>query len=136
MSQYLRKPYEPFSGDIDVKVDLSNYATKADIKNFTFHISDISHIDVSTFALKTNLPNLKTEINKWDIEKLARVPTDFSKLSDVVKNDVAKKDVYDKLVAKVDNIDTSRFVLKTKYDTGKSELENKMPDVADFVKKN
>ena len=84
--------------------------------------------------LKTNLPNLKNEINKWDVDKLARVPTDLSKLSDVVKNDVAKKDVYDKLVAKVDNIDTSRFVLKTKYDTGKSELENKMPDVADFVK--
>ena len=66
---------------------------------------------------------------------LVPVPVDLSKLSDVAKNDVAKKDVYDKLVAKVDNIDTSRFVLKTKYDTGKSELENKMPDVADFVKK-
>ena len=135
MSQYLRKPYEPFSGDINVKVDLSNYATKAGIKKFKFHISDISHIDASTFALKANLVNLKTEISKWDIDKLVRVPTDLSKLSDVVKNDVAKKDVYDKLVAKVDNIDTSRFVLKTKYDTGKSELENKMPDVADFVKK-
>ena len=135
MSQYLRKPYEPFSGDINVKVDLSNYATKADIKNFPFHISDISHINASTFALKTNLANLKTEISKWDIDKLVRLPTDLSKLSDVVKNDVAKKDVYDKLVAKVDNIDTSGFVLKTKYDTDKSELENKIPDVTDFVKK-
>ena len=57
----------------------------------------------------------------------------MSKLSDVVKNDVVKKDVYDKLVAKVNNINTSGFVLK--YDTDKSELENKIPDVADFVKK-
>ena len=59
----------------------------------------------------------------------------MSKLSDVVKNDVVKKTVYDKLVAKVNSIDTSGFVLKTKYDTDKSELENKIPDVADFVKK-
>ena len=58
----------------------------------------------------------------------------MSKLSDVVKNDVVKKAVYDKLVAKVNNIDTSDFVLKTKYQTDKTELENKIPDVTDFVK--
>ena len=63
------------------------------------------------------------------------VPVDLSKLSDVVKNDVVKKDVYNKLVTKVDNIDTSGFVLKTKYDTDKSELENKIPDTSGFVKK-
>ena len=63
------------------------------------------------------------------------VLTDFSKLSSVVKNDVVKKNVYDKLVAKVNNIDTSRFVLKTKYDTDKSELENKIPDTSSLVKK-
>ena len=62
-------------------------------------------------------------------------PVDLSKLSDVVKNDVAKKTDYDKLVAKVDNIDTSGFVLKTKYDTDKPELENKIPDTSGFVKK-
>ena len=62
------------------------------------------------------------------------VPVDLSKLSDVVKNDVAKKTVYDKLVAKVNNIDTSAFVLKTKYQTDKTELEKKIPDVTDFVK--
>ena len=62
------------------------------------------------------------------------VPVDLSKLSDVVKNDVVKKTVYDKLVAKVNNIDTSDFVLKTKYQTDKTELEKKIPDVADFVK--
>ena len=110
MSQYFPKPYEPFGGDINVKVDLSNYATKADIKN-------ISHVDTSSFALKTNLANLKTEVDKLDIDKLVPVPVDLSKLSDVVKNDVVKKTVYDKLVAKVNSIGTGRFVLKTKYDT-------------------
>ena len=129
MSQYFPKPYEPFGGVINVKVDLSNYATKSDIKN-------ISHVDTSSFALKTNLANLKTEVDKLDIDKLAPVPLDLSKLSDVVKNDVIKKDVFDKLVAKVYNIDTSTFVLKTKYDTDKSESENKIPDTSGLVKKN
>ena len=78
MSQYFPKPYEPFGGDINVKVDLSNYATKADIKN-------ISHVDTSSFALKTNLANLKTEVDKLDIDKLVPAPVDLSKLSDVVK---------------------------------------------------
>ena len=121
MSQYFPKLYEPFGGDINVKVDLSNYATKADIKN-------ISHVDTSSFASKTNLVSLKTEVGKLDIDKLVLVPVDLSKLSDVVKNDVVKKDVYDKLVSKVDNIDTSGFILKTKYDTDKSELQDKIPD--------
>ena len=127
-SQYFPKPYGPFGGDINVKVDLSNYATKADIKN-------ISHVNTSSFALKTNLADLKTKVDKLDIDKLAPVPVDLRKLSDVVKNDVVKKDVYNKLVAKVDNIDTSGFVLKTKYNTDKSELENKIPDTSDLVKK-
>ena len=84
MSQYFLKPYEPFDQDINVKLDLSNYATKADIKN-------ISHVDTSSFALKTNLANLKTEVDKLGIDKLVPVPVDLSKLSDVVKNDVVKK---------------------------------------------
>ena len=67
-----------------------------------------------SFALKTNLANPKTEVDKFDIDKLAPVPADLNKLSDVVKNDVVKKAVYDKLLAKVNNIDTSHFVLKTK----------------------
>ena len=128
MSQYFPKPYDPFSGDINVKIDLSNYATKDDIKNIT-------HVDTSSFALKTNLANLKSEVNKLDIDKLVLVPTDLSKLSNVVKNDVVNKDVYDKLVVKVNEIDTSDFVLKTKYDTGKSELENKIPDTRGLSKK-
>ena len=73
MSQYFPKPYEPFGGDINVKVDLSNYATKTDIKN-------ISHIDTSSFTLKSNLASLKTELDKLDINKLVPVPLDLSKL--------------------------------------------------------
>ena len=84
MSQYFPRPYESFGGDINVKVDLSNYATKAGIKN-------ISHVDTSSSALKTNLANLKTAVDKLDIDKLVPVPVVLSKLSDVVKNDVIKK---------------------------------------------
>ena len=127
MSQYFPKPYELFGGDINVKVDLSNYAT-SDIKN-------ISHVDTSSFTLKTNLANLKTEVDKLDIDKLVPLPVDLSKLSDVVKNNVVKKGVYGKLVTKVNDIDTSGFVLRTKYDTDKSELENKIADTSDLVKK-
>ena len=118
MSQYFPKPYEPFVGDINVKVDLSDYATKADIKN-------ISHVDTSSFALKTNLASLKTEVDKLDIDKLVPVPVDLSKLSDVVKNDVVKKFVYDKLVTKVNSIDVSGFALKA----------NEIPDTSGDVKK-
>ena len=128
MSQYFPKPYEPFVGDMNVKVDLSNYATKADIEN-------ISHVDSSSFALKTNLASLKTEVDKLEIDKLVPIPVDLSKVSDAVKNDVLEKDVYDKLVARVNSIDTSGFVLKTKYDTDKSELENKIPDRSGLVKR-
>ena len=79
----------------------------------------MTHVDTSSFVLKTNLANLKAEVDKLDIDKLVSVPVDLSKLSDVVKNDVVEKDVYDKL----ENIDTSGFVLKTKYDADISELE-------------
>ena len=75
------EPYEPFGGDINVTVDLSNYTTKSDIKN-------ISLVNTSSFALKTNLANLKTEVDKLDIDKSIPVPVDLSKLSDVVKNNV------------------------------------------------
>ena len=127
MSQYFPKPFWSFWRNINVKGDLSNYATKTDLKN-------VKHIDTSSFALKTNLAGLKTEVDKLDIDKLAPVLVDLSKLSDVVKNNV-KKAVYDKLAAKVNNIDTSDFVLKTKYQTDKKELENKIPDVTNLVKK-
>ena len=98
---------------IKVKTDLFNYATKTDLKN-------ISQVDTSSFVLKKNLTDLKTEFDKFDIDKLAQFPVDLSKLSDAVKNDVVKKTIYDKLVAKVDNIDTIDFVLKSKYQTDKT----------------
>ena len=123
MSQYFPKPFKSFGGNISVKVYLSSYATKTDLKNVT-------HVDTSSFALKANLASLKTEVDKLDIDKLAPVPVDLSKLSDVVK-----KAVHDKLVTKVNNIDTSEFVLKTKYQTEKAGLEKKIPNVTDFVKK-
>ena len=128
MSQYLPKSYKPFARDINVRVDLYNYATKIVFKN-------TSHVDTSSFALKSNLPSLKTEVDKLDIDKLVPVPVGLSKSSDAVKNDAVKKTVYDKLVAKVNSIDTSRFVLKTKYNTDKIELENKISDTKGLVKK-
>ena len=128
MSQYFPKPYEPFGEDINVKVDLPNYATKADIKN-------ISHVDTSSFELKTNLASFRTEVDKLDIDTLAPVLVDLSKLSDVVKNDVVKKAVYDKLVAKIKSTDTSAFVLKTNYNMDKKKLEDKIPNTSDLIKK-
>ena len=128
MSQYFPKPFRSFGRNINVKVDLSNYTTKPDLKNVT-------DADTSRFALKTTLANLKTEVDKLDIDKLTPVLVDLSKLGDVVKNDVFKKDVYDKLVAKLDNIDTSDLMLKTKYNTDKTELEKKISDTSGLVKK-
>ena len=84
MSQYFSKPFTSFRRNINVKFDLSNYATKPDIKN-------ISHVDTSSFALKTNLSSLKTEVDKVDIDKLVPVPVDLSKLSDVVKMMLVKR---------------------------------------------
>ena len=84
MGQYFPKTHEPFGGDITVRIDLSNYTTKADLKN-------ISHIDVSNFALKSNLTSLKTKVDKLDIDKLIAVPNDLAKLSNVVKSNVVKK---------------------------------------------
>ena len=82
MSQYFPKPFNSHFGDsIKVKIDLSNYATKTDLKNVT-------HIDTSSFSLKTNLANLKPEVDKLDIDKLVPIATDLSKLNNLVKNDV------------------------------------------------
>ena len=115
MSQYFPKSYQPFGRDINVKVDLSNYATETNLKN-------VSHVDISSFALKSNLASLKTEVDKLDTDELTPVPNDLAKLSNVVKN-------------VVNNIDTTGFVLKTTYDTDKSDLEKKIPDTKDLAKK-
>ena len=131
MSQYFPKPYKSFGGFFD----LSNYATKTDLKN-------VSHVDVSSFALKSNLASLKTEVEKLDIDKSTPAPNDLAKLSNVVKNDVVKKTEYNKLVTKVDHIDTTNFVTKTKYEKDGSgfevkitKVDKKISDVSSLVKK-
>ena len=123
-SQYFPKPYKPFGGDINVKVDLSHYATKADVKNITY-------VDTSSFALKTNLGNIKTEVDKLgslpnnlsnlkakvdklDINKLAPVPTDLSKLSDEVKNEVVKKTEYNAKIIKYQILIEELYQIKRK----------------------
>ena len=135
MSQYFPKLYEPFGRVISVRVDLSNYATKNDVKN-------ISHVDARSFELKTNLVSLKTGANKLDVGKLTPVPNDLAQLSNVIKNDVVKKTQYDKSASKANNIDTNGFVSRTKYEKGASDLEKKIsnidkkiPDVSSLVRK-
>ena len=134
MSPYV-PPYRSFGRNIKLELDLSSYETKTDLKNVTL-------VDVSSFASKTNLASLKSEVDKLDIAKLTPVPNDLAKSSNIVKNDVVKKNEYNKLVTKVDNIDTTEFVLKTTYDTNKSDLEKeisdadkKTPDISGLVKK-
>ena len=84
MSQYFPKLFKSFGGNINIKVDLSNYATKTDLKNVT-------HVDTSRFALKINLTSLKSEVDKLDIDKLEPAHVDLSKLSDVVKMMLLKR---------------------------------------------
>ena len=91
MSQYFPKPYGPFGRDINVKIDLSNYATKTDLKGAI-------GIDTSNLAVKSNLVKLKAEVDKIDVDKLKTVSVNLSKLSNVVNNEVVKKTVHDKLV--------------------------------------
>ena len=117
-----------FWGSVNVKPDLSNYATKTDFKNGI-------KIDTSKLAGKSDLDSLKVELDKLDIEKLIPIPIDLSTLGDVVKHDNVKKTVYDKLVAKVNNIDINEFVLKTKYETDNLYLDKKIPDTSEPVKK-
>ena len=135
MSEYFPKPHNSHGGDIKVELGLSNYATKTELKNVT-------HADVSSFASKTNLASLKTEVDKIDADNLKTVPVDLAKLSNIVKNDVVKKTEYNSLKTKVDNIDPTNFVLRTKYEKDGSDfedkitkIEKKIPDVIDLVKK-
>ena len=140
-SQYF-PPYGS-TNNIKVDLDLANYATKDDVKNIT-------HVDVSSYATKTNLAALKSEVDKTDTDKLKTVPTDLSKLSNVVKNDVAKKTDYNTKVTSIENqiagitkntvdnladitkikaVDTSNFVLKTKRTADVNTLDNKIDGV-------
>ena len=129
MSQYFPKPYGSFGGNFKVESDLSSYATKADSKN-------VIRVDTSKLAAKSDLAVLRAEFDNIDVDKLKTVSVDLSKLSNVVKNEIVKKTVYDKLVSKVNIIDTSGFVLRTKYDTDKLNLEKKILDTSGLVKKN
>ena len=133
MNEYFLEPYKSHGSDI--KLDLSNYAINTDLKNVT-------HVDVSSFASKTNLASLKTEVDKIDAGKLKTVPVDLAKLSNVVKNDVVKTTEFNNLKTKVDDIDTTDFVKKTKYEKDVSDFEEKIsqidkriPDARDVVKK-
>ena len=141
MSYY--PPYRSSSNNIKVELNLSNYATKDDVKN-------IAHIDVSSYATKSNLASLKTEVDKIDTDKLKTVPTDLAKLSNVVKNDVAKttdynakvtsieaqiagvtKNTTDNLndITKLKTVDTNNFVLKTKFSADINTLDDKVDGV-------
>ena len=121
MSAYY-PPYRSSSNNIKVELDLANYTTKTDLKNIT-------HVDVSSFASKTTLAALKTEVDKIDTDKLKTVPDDLAKLSNVVKNEVVKKTAYNTLKNKVDAIDTSKFVSRTKFTTDTNSLDDKIDEV-------
>ena len=111
---------------VKVELDLSNYATKTDLKNVT-------HVDTSSFALKTNLNDLKTKVDKLDINKLKVAPNDLSKLAKEVQEDFAKRTDFNTLKTKVDGIDTAKFVSKTKYDTEVGNLKLKIPDISGLL---
>ena len=143
MSSQYYPPYKSSSNNIKVELDLSSYATKKDINDFT-------HVDVSDFASKTNLAALKTEADKIDADKLKTVPVDLAKSSNVVKNEVVKKTDYHAKVTNIEGqiagvtkntldnlgditklkaVDTSNFVLKTKLASDVTTLENKIDAV-------
>ena len=102
MSQYF-PPYRIHRGDIKFELDLSNYATKTDLKNVT-------HVDVSSFASKTNLASLKTEVDKLDIPKLSAVPADLAKLTNKVANDIVEETDFNALEKKVTTIKLNKII--------------------------
>ena len=142
MSQYY-PPYRSSSNNIKVELDLANYATKTDLKNIT-------HVNVSSFASKTNLAALKIEVDKIDADKLKTAPTDLAKLTNAIENDVVKKTDYNAKVTSieaqiagltkntVDNladitklkaIDFNSFVTRTKFSADTNTLDDKIDGV-------
>ena len=142
MTQYY-PPYRSYSNNSKVKLYLVNYATKTDLKNIT-------HLDVSSFASKTNLAALKTEVDKIDPDKLKTTPADLAKLTNAIENDVVKKTDYNAKVTSieaqiagltknaVDNladitrlkaIDTNSFVTRTKFSADTNTLDDKIDGV-------
>ena len=123
MNEYFPKPYEPFGGDINVKVDWSNYATKTDIKN-------ISHVDTSSFALKSNLASLETEVDQLDIDKLKSLPNNLGNLkSKLDKLDIDKLAPVPVDLSKLCKVVKKEVVKKTEYDAKIKNIEDKMPDI-------
>ena len=113
----------------NVELDLPSSTTKTDLTKAT-------GIDTANLALKSNLAaKVKAEVDKVDVDKLKSALVDKSKLSDVVNNEMVKRNVYDKLLAKVNEIDTIGFILKTEYDTDKLSLEKKKPKLSGLVEK-
>ena len=124
MSYY--PPYKSSSNNVKVELDLTNYATKTDLKNIT-------RVDVSTYASKTNLAVLKIEVDKIDVDKLKTTPTDLAKLSNVVKNDVVQKTDYN---AKVTSIEGQiAGITKNTIDNLADITKLKAVDISNFVLK-
>ena len=142
MSSQYSTPYGS-TNNIKVELDLADYATKDDVKNIT-------HVDVSSYATKTNLAALEAEVDKIDTDKLKTVPADLAKLSNIVKNDVVKKTDYNTRVTSIESqiagvtkntldnlgditklkaVDTNNFVLKTKIASDVTTLENKIDTI-------
>ena len=136
-------PYKSSSNNVKVELDLTNYARKTDLKNIT-------HVDVSSFATKTNLAAFKTKVNKIDTDKLKTAPADLAKLTNAIENDVVKKTDYNTKVTSieaqiagltkntVDNladitklkaIDTNSFVIRTKFSADTNVLDDKIDGV-------
>ena len=136
-------PYKSSSNNIKVELDLTNYATKTDLNN-------IAHVDTSSFASKTNLAALKTEVDKIDVDKLKTVPVDLAQLTNAVENDLVKKTVYNTKVTStesqlagitkttIDNladitklkaIDTNSFITRTKFSADTNALDDKIDGI-------
>ena len=111
MSTYY-PPYKSSGQNVKVELDLTNYATKTDLKNIT-------HVDVSSYASKTNLSALKSEVDKIDVDKLKTVPDDLAKLSNVVKNEVVKNT----------DFSADNYVMRTKFSTNTNALDDKIHKV-------
>ena len=158
MSECFAPSKRRFRGGIKVKLDLSNYATKTDLKTVT-------HVDVSSFAAKVNLASLKTEVDKLDADKLKTVLVDLAKLTNKVANDLVKEKDFNKLEkkvtdnkteqdnlkttiqnnylttesyinglkTKVDGIDLTKYVKKGDYDTKVGNLKLKIPDISGLL---
>ena len=118
-------PYKSSSNNVKVELDLTNYATKTDLKNIT-------HVDLSSFASKTNLAALKTEVDKIDTDKLKTAPTDLAKLTNAIENDLVKKTDYNTKVTSIEPQiagDTNSFVTRTKFPADTNALDDKIESV-------